>query len=292
MKKLLPSLFAIALCGAMLFGAVACGENSGQPSPGHTHTFEEKWSYDATEHWHAATCGDSERANVGKHTPDGNGKCTVCGYRTKSITLAEFVTQYQQKGVDFVHNAVKDQVKKTPVSEFIWFKANDKDELISYTYVYTAEKSDTAKTDKTHMVYIMHGTDIGTVDLDDIADGTASATSLSTPVAGFPFDLAEQAAKRPLADALYTACVSFGANEHTPALRLFNSNGYKDGKHELAIMDVYDGGYLRYTLYVEAAEDADDAALIEALQDGSKLSGYKESTVSNQGTKLYFNVAQ
>ena len=57
-------------------------------------------------------------------------------------------------------------------------------------------------------------------------------------------------------------------------------------------MDVYDGGYLRYTLFVEAAEDAGDAALIEALRDGSKLSGYKESTVSNQGTKLYFNVAQ
>lgn len=49
----------------------------------HTHTYDEAWSTDATNHWHAATCGhDTEKDSVGNHVDETvkDHKCDVCGY--------------------------------------------------------------------------------------------------------------------------------------------------------------------------------------------------------------------
>ena len=45
----------------------------------HTHTFEEKWNYDATNHWHASTCFHNVTSESAAHTADEMGFCTVCG---------------------------------------------------------------------------------------------------------------------------------------------------------------------------------------------------------------------
>ena len=46
------------------------------------HTYGEKWSSNATEHWHAANCEHTDlKSDVAAHTDaDQNGKCDVCNY--------------------------------------------------------------------------------------------------------------------------------------------------------------------------------------------------------------------
>ena len=46
------------------------------------HTYSDKWSTSATEHWHAATCEHAElKSGVASHVDaDENGKCDVCDY--------------------------------------------------------------------------------------------------------------------------------------------------------------------------------------------------------------------
>ena len=51
----------------------------------HEHTFAAGWTYDETDHWHAATCGDDVVSGKAAHTfgaaaADGSQTCTVCGY--------------------------------------------------------------------------------------------------------------------------------------------------------------------------------------------------------------------
>lgn len=62
-----------------------CDENetfeNGSPNG---HSFDtENWTYDETQHWHAATCGhDTEKDSVGNHVDETekDHKCDVCGY--------------------------------------------------------------------------------------------------------------------------------------------------------------------------------------------------------------------
>ncbi|MBE7085534.1 MAG: hypothetical protein E7366_00060 [Clostridiales bacterium] len=46
----------------------------------HTHTYETEWSFNETNHWHAANCFHDVKADDAAHTPDAMGDCTVCGY--------------------------------------------------------------------------------------------------------------------------------------------------------------------------------------------------------------------
>ena len=51
------------------------------PAP-HEHTFSNDWSYDVTNHWHAATCEHKEEIQgFAEHTYDLENVCTVCGYK-------------------------------------------------------------------------------------------------------------------------------------------------------------------------------------------------------------------
>ncbi len=60
------------------------GGSGDQGDPGgdvnHTHNFSQEWTYDDTNHWHAATCGHIVKADVARHQYGNGGKCEICGY--------------------------------------------------------------------------------------------------------------------------------------------------------------------------------------------------------------------
>ncbi len=76
-KKLLLILFAMVFAVAAI-ALVACKPDE---PPEHMHTFAEGWTFDNTNHWHAATCEHtSEKSDIAPHKLDENGECTVCDY--------------------------------------------------------------------------------------------------------------------------------------------------------------------------------------------------------------------
>ncbi|MCQ2587550.1 MAG: leucine-rich repeat protein [Treponema sp.] len=54
------------------------------------HDFDEKWSYDEENHWHAALCGHDVIDKYGKHNMSSDCKCIDCGYFNNEMTVAEF----------------------------------------------------------------------------------------------------------------------------------------------------------------------------------------------------------
>ena len=103
MKKLLLIVLALVLC---LFAFAACDEPTEPPAgeiPGgeepHTHTYADTWMFDASMHWHAATCGHAdEKSGAAVHefestvlreaTCTANGSelliCKTCSYTKTS----------------------------------------------------------------------------------------------------------------------------------------------------------------------------------------------------------------
>lgn len=71
----------------------------------HTHTYEEKWNYDATNHWHASTCFHNVTSESAAHTADEMGFCSVCGYK-----VSDPVVDTVEKAID-LGIAQKDTVK-------------------------------------------------------------------------------------------------------------------------------------------------------------------------------------
>lgn len=77
-KKLLAALAAAAV---MAVGGGALG------GCGHTHTYSDKWTSDATNHWHVATCddlkeGDADyKSDVAAHRYGDDNECDVCHYK-------------------------------------------------------------------------------------------------------------------------------------------------------------------------------------------------------------------
>lgn len=58
----------------------------------HTHTYEDTWTIDNTQHWHAATCGHDVVADAADHVDESNdGVCDVCGWfdETHTHTFSE-----------------------------------------------------------------------------------------------------------------------------------------------------------------------------------------------------------
>lgn len=62
----------------------------------HEHTYSTVWSNDATNHWHAATCGHDVKSGEEKHTfteTDVDKKtytCTVCNYQ-RSVAVGDII---------------------------------------------------------------------------------------------------------------------------------------------------------------------------------------------------------
>lgn len=92
MKKFLSGILLV-LVFALSVTLVACG---------HTHTYEDNWSYDANNHYHKPTCGDTaEFADEAPHSftlvDDGNKeKCDVCGY-TRNALIKPHAHTYADK---------------------------------------------------------------------------------------------------------------------------------------------------------------------------------------------------
>lgn len=80
MKKLHKAIAALAALACMfsVVTAIGCG---GEADSGHKHTYATDWSFDNTNHWHAATCEHTdEKSGLAKHSIE-NGECTVCDYK-------------------------------------------------------------------------------------------------------------------------------------------------------------------------------------------------------------------
>lgn len=116
MKKLICLIAAFLCCAAMFTACTAV----------HEHGFAEKWSYDETNHWHAATCGHDELSedkdlhdfDDGAETTDGiKYTCKVCGYfkfeskiepLTHTVTAEEFASimaSVEKFKVDYVSDS-------------------------------------------------------------------------------------------------------------------------------------------------------------------------------------------
>ena len=96
-RKFLAALISIIMAASPAFSFTACVDGGNEPTPDdggtgqsdpddeqgdtegeHTHTFADTWTFDAQNHWHAASCGHDERADIGAHVIE-DGACTVCG---------------------------------------------------------------------------------------------------------------------------------------------------------------------------------------------------------------------
>ena len=75
------------------------GDNSGQ----HTHTFSKSWSYDETNHWHAATCEHtSEKGNLSNHIDvNEDFVCDICDYDMPNPSANEVNATEFAEALDF-----------------------------------------------------------------------------------------------------------------------------------------------------------------------------------------------
>ena len=75
-KSLLVALLVLLAVAALTL--VACDQTP-DDAP-HQHTFSSRWSSNDVEHWHAATCGHDETADLAAHDYGTDNVCDTCGY--------------------------------------------------------------------------------------------------------------------------------------------------------------------------------------------------------------------
>ena len=86
MKRHLSTLALMLVLVAMVFTLASCDTVNGLfGKEEHQHTYSADWSSDETNHWHAATCTDTEdcasaKNDVAAHEFGADGTC-VCGYK-------------------------------------------------------------------------------------------------------------------------------------------------------------------------------------------------------------------
>lgn len=96
MKRNFKLLVAVVVLATLVMTLASCDVINGivdkfNPKP-HEHTYSADWSSDETNHWHAATCQDTEecgsqKSDVAPHTY-ADGKCSVCGAADPNYTPA------------------------------------------------------------------------------------------------------------------------------------------------------------------------------------------------------------
>ena len=90
-------LIGLFACALLALGLAAC-------QPEHQHTFSEEWAFDATHHWHEATCEHSgEKGDYAEHTWDGGtvttaATCTEAGEKTYTCTVCSATVFCHQNG--------------------------------------------------------------------------------------------------------------------------------------------------------------------------------------------------
>lgn len=81
LKKTFVSLVLSGACALSLTAAACDSNTSDGGDTTHTHTYESTWTYNSTQHWHAATCGDDAKDAQGDHVDANNdGVCDTCGF--------------------------------------------------------------------------------------------------------------------------------------------------------------------------------------------------------------------
>ncbi len=80
MKRHLSVLVCLVLALTMMFTLASCKDET------HEHTYSDAWSYDATNHWHAASCTDTDEcksatSDLAAHNFGDGDTCTVCSYK-------------------------------------------------------------------------------------------------------------------------------------------------------------------------------------------------------------------
>ena len=170
MKKIVSILMVTALLVLGMVALTSCGDE-------HAHTFAEKWSSDAENHWHAATCEHtdeiSEKAahewNAGEITTaptcvDGvkTYTCTVCN-ATKT-EKADKTAEHTYAGGELVYVVEDGKVYSKAVCDVCEGVASDKVEVANATIVNTAEEAQAAldATD-TGVIYLNASINYGTL---------------------------------------------------------------------------------------------------------------------------------
>ena len=82
----------------------------------HVHTYSDKWNCNEINHWHDATCGHTELTkDLGKHTFDKDGNCTVCGAKILEVKYIDRTWNNTDKQVVSVE--VAEPVKALVITE-------------------------------------------------------------------------------------------------------------------------------------------------------------------------------
>lgn len=105
-KKALASVVLGGVC-ALSFTMAACGEESTTPTnDDHEHTYSTDWVYNSTQHWHAASCEDTNSVSEqAAHADDDNdGVCDVCGYNYDHTHV--YSNEWSSDGTSHWHEAL------------------------------------------------------------------------------------------------------------------------------------------------------------------------------------------
>ena len=87
MKKFISLIVCLLAC-VFIFSACSKDEPVDEP---HTHTYSDKWSFDQTYHWHAATCEHTDEVYGKSEHTIVNGVCSVCGNAISTVAKVSAV---------------------------------------------------------------------------------------------------------------------------------------------------------------------------------------------------------
>ena len=186
-KNGIKRLVCVCLAAFLACSIFLAGCASAEKDPAHTHTFSTEWTYNESEHWHAATCEHtSERSGVGPHVMNGN-TCSVCGYVEEEEEPS--VPSGNVEGVSF-GTATPESMPAQP--------ALAKDEIVEPA---PEEEEQPVMPERTEPVapHSMAAADTGWVQTNNTAvnngDGNLRVTMGNTRVAFLKFDLSGYAEK-------------------------------------------------------------------------------------------------
>lgn len=277
-------LLALVCVAIATLAACTPDPNPSDPSDpqDHTHTFAEGWTFNDTEHWHAATCEHTtERDSVASHMLDVQGKCTVCNYTVPKMTFDELVTSFKAQLCYFVATNIATKVygDKEVLNESYFVSANSDDVLGTVGVLYTYKDGETNRITEFAKVTV---NDI--IENKTIADGNAMLSpEVSLKVTKvFEFDAKENFLKQDLANSLFKAA---GYGDETVKLFREVESPY-DNTRSFSIF-IQDGSKLQVK-NIEVLKDNDkDETIIQNLNNPNRYTITDDSSVTLKGENIF-----
>lgn len=277
MKKLRLTAMILTAAIGVTASFAACNFDENEGGGGHTHTYSEEWSANATHHWKGPTCNDTtEPKDFAAHSFGVDGKCTSCGYEQQqnSISFNEFLQNHKDKAVDFVssHIAPRTVDSKEVLGRDWYVCANEADELSEVVLVYVYTTDDTKRT-----IEIANVEFATPIDLDDIVNGTVDTASITLEInktTAFEFDAKENYLKPELSTTLYNV-----ANVSSEELKLFIE--IDSPVRNARFFDIYTANEngIEIIELGTRVENSSDETVIKNLNDSNRFYGYE--TVSS-----------